>query len=42
MDRNRLPLAVVKSGKETGELTLTVKAKGLKTERIKLMVNDYK
>lgn len=35
-------LAVVKSGKKTGELTLTVKAKGLKTERIKLMVNDYK
>lgn len=33
-------LAVVKSGKETGELTLTVKAKGLKAEKMKLMVHD--
>ena len=33
-------LAVVKSGKEAGELTLTVKAKGLKTEKIKLKVHD--
>jgi beta-galactosidase len=31
-------LVVVKSGKETGELTLTVKAKGLKTEILKLKV----
>ena len=33
-------LAVVKSGKETGELTLTVKSKGLKTEKIKITVHD--
>ena len=33
-------LAVVKSGKEAGELTLTVKAKGLKAEKMKLMVHD--
>ena len=33
-------LAVVKSGKETSELTLTVKSKGLKTEKIKITVHD--
>lgn len=33
-------LVVVKSGKEIGELTLTAKAKRLKTERIKLTVHD--